>query len=58
MNVNDIYTPLSEAKAELERRWEDKELKKKVEEYLGDNLLIPFNGEPRALCTFHVSTSN
>jgi len=34
MNVNDIYTPLQEAKAELERRWNDPELKKKVEEYL------------------------
>jgi hypothetical protein len=33
MNVNDIYTPLQEAKAELERRWEDKELKRGVEEY-------------------------
>ncbi len=28
MNVNDIYTPLSEAKAELEKRWNDTELKK------------------------------
>jgi hypothetical protein len=58
MNVNDIYTPLSEAKAELERRWNDPELRKKVEEYLGDNLPLPFHGEPRALCTFHVATSN
>jgi len=58
MNVNDIYTPLSEAKAELERRWDDPELKKKVEEYLGDNLPLPLRGEPRALCTFHVATSN
>jgi hypothetical protein len=29
MNVNDIYTPLQEAKAELERRWNDPELRKK-----------------------------
>jgi hypothetical protein len=35
MNLDDIYTPLEEAKEEIQRRWEDKELKKKVEEYLG-----------------------
>jgi hypothetical protein len=58
MNVNDIYTPLQEAKAELERRWNDPELRKRVEDYLGDNLPLPLRSEPRALCTFHVATSN
>jgi hypothetical protein len=58
MNLDEIYTPLEEAKKELEKRWNDKELKKKVDEYLGDNIPIPITSEPKAICTFHVATPN
>ena len=58
MNLDDIYAPLEEAKKELERRWGDKELKKKVDEYLGDNLPDIMKKEPKAICTFHVATPN
>jgi len=31
--VNKIYTPLSVAKKEIQRRWKDKKLRKKVEDF-------------------------
>ncbi len=34
-DIKDIYTPLSVAKKEIWRRWNDKELRKKVEAYFG-----------------------
>jgi len=37
-SVEDIYTPLSVAKEEIWRRWNDKELRKKVEDFLGGDL--------------------
>ena len=59
MNVNDIYTPLQEAKAELERRWNDPELRKKVEEYLGrDNLPEYFFEKPHAISIEDVASPN
>ncbi|MEI7890862.1 MAG: hypothetical protein WCI36_02740 [bacterium] len=56
-DVESMYTTLSEAKAEVWRRWNDKELRKKVEEYLGE---IPdvFKAEPRAVLARHVTTPN
>ena len=33
ITVDDIYTPLEIAKKELEKRWLDPKLKKKVEKY-------------------------
>jgi len=48
MNLDEIYTPLEEAKKELEKRWNDKELKKKVEKFLGGDLPPFFKNEPRA----------
>jgi len=59
MNVNDIYTPLSEAKAELERRWNDPELRKKVEEFLGREHLPDYIFEkPHAISIEDVATPN
>ena len=59
MNVNDIYTPLQEAKAELERRWNDPELKKKVEEFLGTENLPGYMFEkPHAISIEDVATPN
>jgi hypothetical protein len=58
MNLDDIYTPLEEAGREIRRRWEDKELEKKVNEYLGDGLPFTVREEPKAFCTFHVASPN
>jgi hypothetical protein len=38
--VESMYTTLSEAKEEIWRRWNDKELRKKVEEYKMGNIPI------------------
>lgn len=48
MNIDEIYTPLEEAKKEIQRRWNDKELKKKVEKFLGKDIPHFFQNEPRA----------
>ena len=37
-DIKDIYTPLSVAKKEIWRRWNDKELRKKVEDFLGGDI--------------------
>lgn len=58
MKLDDIYTPLEEAKEEIQRRWEDKELKKKVDEYLGKDLPVIFNSKPYAALGRHILTSN
>jgi hypothetical protein len=34
LRLENFYTPLSEAKREIWRRWNDKALRKKVEEFL------------------------
>jgi hypothetical protein len=58
MNLEDIYTTLDEAKIEIKKRWNDPELKRKVDEYLGDNIPPIIRDEPKAICTFHVATPN
>lgn len=45
----DIYTSLEEAKVEAWRRWNDLELRKKVEEYLGGDIPEPLRNGPRAI---------
>jgi len=45
----DIYTSLEDAKKEIWRRWNDKELRKKVEDFLGGDIPEPFRKEPRAV---------
>jgi hypothetical protein len=47
MALDDIYTPLEEAKKELEKRWNDKELRGKVEKLLGGDIPKFFKDEPR-----------
>lgn len=37
-DIKDIYTPLSVAEKEVWRRWNDKELRKKVEDFLGGDV--------------------
>ncbi len=59
MSPNDIYTTLDEAKEEIKRRWEDKELRKKVEEFIGkENLPEYFFQKPHAISIEDVATPN
>lgn len=56
--VNEIYTPLSVAKEEIWRRWNNKELRKKVEDFLGGDMPEVFKKEPRAVLTRYIITPN
>jgi hypothetical protein len=58
MNVEDIYTPLEEAKKEIERRWNDEELKKKVEKFLNNDIPDIFKNEPCAVLVRDIITPN
>lgn len=50
-----IYTSLDEARVEIQRRWNDEELKKKVAEYLG-KMPEPLCDEPRAVLFRNITT--
>ena len=56
--VKKIYTPLSVAKEEIWRRWNDKALRKKVEDFLGGDLPEVLKKEPRAISTRQLATPN
>jgi hypothetical protein len=58
MNLDYIYTPLEEAKKEIWKRWNDKELAKKVEKYLNGHIPHVLNDEPKAISTSHIATPN
>ncbi len=59
MNTDDIYTPLKEAEEELKKRWENKELREKMEKFLGrDNLPVYFFDKPHAISIDDVATPN
>lgn len=55
--MSDIYTPLEEAKEEIWRRWNDKELQREVLEFLGE---VPevLRKEPRSVLVRNVTTIN
>lgn len=46
--IPDFYTPVEKVKAELERRWSDKALRQRVEQFLGPNLPDFFKERPRS----------
>jgi hypothetical protein len=56
--VEKIYTPLSVAKEEIWRRWNDKALRKKVEDFLGGNLPEFLKEEPRAYLARNITSPN
>lgn len=56
--VDDIYTPLEEAKEEIWRRWNDKALRKKVEDFLGGDIPSVFKEAPRAVLGRHILSPN
>jgi len=56
LSVKDIYTPLSVAKEEIWRRWNDKELRKKVEEFLGGDVPEVLKDEPRSFLVRQITS--
>lgn len=54
----DFYTPLLVAKEEIERRWNDQNLKSQVELFFGDLLLDQFKNKPRAVFSRSLTTPN
>jgi hypothetical protein len=48
LQLENFYAPLEEAKVEIWRRWNDKELRKKVEEFLGGDVPESMKKKPRA----------
>ena len=59
MDLNDIYTPLEDAKKEIEKMWNDTKLKKKVEDFLGrEHLPEYFFKQPHAISIEDVATPN
>lgn len=54
MDINDIYVSLDEAREEVKKRWNDVELRKKIEDELGNNFMLQFKNEPRALLNRHL----
>ncbi len=53
-----IYTSFGSLQEELEKRWNDKELRKKVDDFFHKNSLKEFQGEPRAVLSRALSTPN
>ncbi len=47
--MQNIYISLDEAREEIKERWNDVELKKKIEEELGDKFMIAFKDSPRGI---------
>ena len=58
MTTDEIYTPLKEAREEIMRRWEDKELMKKVEEFLGNDIPDFLQDSPKAYLARHIASLN
>jgi hypothetical protein len=56
--IKGIYTPLSAAKEEIWRRWNDKELKKKVEDFLGGDVPEVFREKPQSAWFRFIATPN
>lgn len=56
--LNEIYTPLAEAEKEIWRRWNDKDLRKKVEEYLNGNVPEFLKDKPKLYFARQVITPN
>lgn len=57
-DIKEIYTPLSVAKKEIWKRWNDKDLRKKVESFLGGDVPKPFKKGPRAVLSRSIITPN
>ncbi len=58
MNINDVYTPLEQAKRELQARQNDSELKRKVAEFIGADMPVFLKAQPRAILSRGILTPN
>jgi hypothetical protein len=56
--ASEIYTQLPIIKEEIERRWNDKELRKKVADFFGPNMLEVMASKPRAVLSRSIGTPN
>lgn len=54
----EIYTPFEDIKAEIDRRWKDEELHKKVEDFFRENQIKELQSEPRAVLSRTLATPN
>lgn len=56
--ISNAYTPLKQASMELKERWNNKELRAKVEKMFGDNLPAAFKERPRLVMSRSIFTPN
>ena len=54
--MEDIYSTEEEVKVELKKRWNNPELTKKLNDFLGGNIPEPFLKEPRAVLARQLAT--
>lgn len=57
-DIREIYTPLSVAKKEIWRRWNDPVLRKKVEDFLCGDIPDFLENHPRAYLARHIASPN
>jgi hypothetical protein len=57
-DIKELYTPLSVAKKEIWKRWNDKELRKKVEEFFGDDVPSFLKKKPKAVIARYIASPN
>jgi hypothetical protein len=55
--IDDIHTPLGIAKDEVWRRWNDKALRKRVDEFFGNNFFEPLRNGPKGVFSQYIVTS-
>ncbi|QQS61457.1 MAG: hypothetical protein IPN70_00780 [Candidatus Moraniibacteriota bacterium] len=53
-----VYTKLSEAKYEIKKRWQDKDLRKRVEKFLGNDFPLGMGESPRAVISREIMSPN
>jgi hypothetical protein len=58
LHSSDIYTTISEAKEEIWKRWNDKKLRKKVEEFLDGDIPDIFRDGPKATLARQIMSPN
>lgn len=51
-----FYTPFEEAKEEIWRRWNNKELRKRVQNFLGDDIPKQLRNKPKAVLVTYLAT--
>lgn len=56
--ASQIYTPIDEACSEIIQRYNDKNLKKKIEDFFGRHMLAEMNHGPRAVLSRSIATPN